>query len=290
MNEYLVHIAIICFYYSILTNGQLIVMGWGGLFNLAQISIAAVGAYVVAILTTDYEVNFWMAFALAPLISILLSIPLVLISQRLKTDYFAVASLAFSLVIQSILINWRSVTHGVLGVTGIPRPSLFGYALDDNFVFLSFTFVIWLFCFGIVWSLNKSSLKLFLVAQSEFEQGLLSVGVNSGRCRMIAFIVAAFFSGVAGAMSASYISFIDPSSFALSEMIFLLSILVLSGMRSLKVLFAATVFLVTVPELLRFTDVTSSILGPFRQLMYAIILFLVIYYRRASVFAINRGV
>jgi branched-chain amino acid transport system permease protein len=270
--------------------GQLIVMGWGGLFNLAQISLAAVGAYVVAILTTDYQVYFWWAFLLAPVVSVLVAIPLVLISQRLKSDYFAVASLAFALVIQSVLINWRSVTHGVLGVTGIPRPSVFGLVLEQNLTFLLLVLVVWLFCVSIIWCLNRSSLKLFLVAQSEFEEGLSSVGVSSGRCRMVAFIIAAFFSGIAGAITASYISFIDPSSFALTEMIFLLSILVLSGMRSLKVLFFSTVFLVTVPELLRFTDVPSSILGPFRQLMFAAILFIVIYYRRTLIFPSVRGV
>jgi branched-chain amino acid transport system permease protein len=270
--------------------GQQIIMGWASIFNLAQIALCAVGAYTFAILSTEYQLPFYASVFIAVLNSVVFGIPLALISHRLKSDYFAVGSLAFALVIQSILINWRSVTNGVLGITGIPRPSFFSISADDNLVFLILISLFSASVLLVLIYLEKSVFRMQLVAQADFDECLLSIGINSGSRRMLSFILCSVFAGVSGALFASYISFIDPSSFGLSEMIFVLSIMVLSGFSSLRSLIFSVIFLVTLPELLRFTDIPSSVLGPVRQLLYALTLFIFVYLRRNSIFYNMRSI
>ena len=93
---------------------------------------------------------------------------------------------------------------------------------------------------------------------------------------------------LAGSFFAYYINFIDPSSFGLHEMVFILSIVVLGKPGSFWGVVAATFFLVLLPEPLRFLEIDSSILGPMRQFLYAAVLFLVVYLRRGSLFPVER--
>jgi len=91
--------------------------------------------------------------------------------------------------------------------------------------------------------------------------------------------IAAFFAGVAGSLYASYITFIDPSSFTIMQLIPILCIVIIGGLASLKGTLVATIILVLLPEPLRFIGFPSSIIGPMRQIIYALILLLILIYK-----------
>lgn len=290
MIQYFLHLFILCELYLMLALGFQIVMGWSGLFNLSHIGLSSIGAYCVALLTTDYGFTFWQAIFLAPVVTTLITLPLGLMSFRLKDDYFAIGSLAFALVVQSIIINWRSVTHGVLGVPGIARPIIFDMEAIDN---ETFSVVVFGFCLVFVLisvAIKYSPMGKFFIAQSEFPECAESLGIQIGKNRMIAFFLSGVYASIAGGLLSSYMSYIDPSSFALSEMIFVISILVLSGMQKVLFVVLATAFLVLLPESLRFVQIDSGAVGFYRQLIYAVILCVVIYLRRKTIFIAKRSV
>lgn len=288
--DYAIHIVIIWEIYLILSLGLLIVMGWGGLFNLGQIALFAIGAYASTLISMDLGVNPWIAFLIAPLIASISALILGLISLRLSHDYYALGSLAFAMIVYAFLCNWKSLTRGVLGIPGIMRPELFGISFDDNFSYCMLTSFVALCTIGVMSLIRRVAFGRFLYCQGESAEQLSSVGVSPLKVRLLAFMIGASFAGMSGALYAWYMSFIDPTSFSISELIFVVSIVIIGGLSKVRNVIASSFFLVVLPEALRFTEVPDSVLGPLRQFLYAFILFLVMFYHRNSLFVASREV
>jgi len=96
--------------------------------------------------------------------------------------------------------------------------------------------------------------------------------------------VSAFFAGIAGSLYAHYITFIDPSSFTLMQVIPILCIVIVGGLASLKGTVLATIILVLLPEPLRFVGFPSSIVGPARQIIYALLLLAILIYKPKGIY------
>ncbi|NYZ78166.1 branched-chain amino acid ABC transporter permease, partial [Candidatus Micrarchaeota archaeon] len=105
------------------------------------------------------------------------------------------------------------------------------------------------------------------------------LGKNTLKIKTLALAISAFFAGIAGAFYASYITFIDPSSFTILQLIPVLAIVIVGGLASLKGTVAATIILVLLPESLRFIGFPSSVVGPARQIIYALVLLLILVFK-----------
>src|SRR5438128_5061809 len=109
--------------YVMLAWGLNIVVGLAGLLDLGYVAFYAVGAYAYALLGTHFGLSFWIllpaAGAMAALWGVLLGFPVL----RLRGDYLAIVTLAFGEIIRLVLINWREVTNGSAGISGIPKVS-----------------------------------------------------------------------------------------------------------------------------------------------------------------------
>ncbi len=289
-SDYSIHLCILIGIYLILAESFNLTFGLGGFLNLAHVSLYAIGAYTTALLSTEVGYGFWVCIATSMVFSGFLALVIGAISLKLSEEYFAVGTLAFSAVISALLINWKSVTRGVLGIPGIPRPSPFGEELIENRDFLTLTVIVTavlLVWFALVF---RSRLARELKAQAEHPLATQALGVNTRSVRNDAFIISSIGAGAAGSLFAYYINYIDPSSFGLSEMVFLLSIVIVGQPGSFIGVFFSTVFLVLLPEPLRFIEIPPSVLGPMRQLLYALILFGVVYWKRATLFPRRRTI
>jgi branched-chain amino acid transport system permease protein len=289
-SDYGVHLAILVSLYLIVAQSLNLTFGLGQLFNLAHVASYAVGAYATALLATDYAASFGVCVVSSVLLSALFALLLGLISLRLSTDYFAIGTLAFSSVISALLVNWKSLTHGVLGVPGIPRPELFGIDFYENSNFLALIATIAIVSQAILYCLYMSPFGRSLRALAEFERAASSLGKDTPRTRNIAFCVSSGFAGLAGSFFSYYLNYIDPSSFGLGEMVFILTIVIVGGPGSFWGVIGATVFLVLLPEPLRFLDISSAYVGPMRQIINAIILFAVVWWKRDKLFPQRRTV
>jgi len=118
--------------YVLLALGLNIVVGYAGLLDLGYVAFYAVGAYTFALLSLNFDLSFWICLPLAGLLAgsfgVLLGFPVL----RLRGDYLAIVTLAFGEIIRLVIINWQSLTGGPNGVTGIPRPTLFGIPLTPG--------------------------------------------------------------------------------------------------------------------------------------------------------------
>ncbi len=133
--RYILDLGILVLTYVMLGWGLNVVVGLAGLLDLGYVAFYAVGAYSYALLATNFGLSFWVCLPLAGILAafwgVLLGFPVL----RLRGDYLAIVTLAFGEIIRLVIINWQSLTGGPNGVTGIPRPTLFGIPLapgDDG--------------------------------------------------------------------------------------------------------------------------------------------------------------
>jgi len=246
--------------------------GFTGLISLAHAGFYGIGAYTTAILSAQFGFSFWASIPLAMVISGAVAFVVSLIALRTVEDYFIICTLGIQVILFSIMNNWMDLTRGPLGIPGIPDISLFGFHLDSkiSFLFLSFFFV------AIVWfvlhNISKSGFGKTLRAISEDEIYSQSIGKNVYLSKTVSFTLSAMFAAIPGVLYAHYISYIDPTSFTVSESIFILSIVIIGGLGNLTGSFLSTAFLVLLPEALRFVGMPDSIAANMRQIIYGIIL------------------
>lgn len=288
--DYALNLVIFVSLYQILCHSLRFHLGLGRLFNLAHVAVYGIGAYTTALLEVNYQIGFFPALGASMAVCGVFSLLLGAISLRLSEEYFAIGTIAFSAIVLSLLVNWKSLTRGVLGIPGIPRPRLGGGELIENEPFTVLVVCVAGAVLFLLYWLAQSKLARDLAAQAENEWAALALGKNTVRARNTSFVLSSIFAGAAGSLYSYYITFIDPSSFQLPEMIFLLSAVVLGGPHSFWGVTGSTVFLVLLPEALRFVALDPGILGPMRQLIYGALLFVVVYLRGESLFPAERRV
>jgi branched-chain amino acid transport system permease protein len=275
---YLVHLAILICIYIILAISLQLSVGFTGLFNFGHIAFYCIGAYVSALMLLS-GFPFWLCIIAAGVISaffgFLLSVP----TNKLKGDYLALATLGFSFVVYAVALNWVELTRGPLGIPGIPKPEFFGLSFSDNFMFLILSVIVTLISYLVIKKIISSPFGRVLESIRDDELASKTLGKNSFKAKSISLAVSAFFAGVAGSLYASYITFIDPSSFTLLQLIPILSIIIIGGLASLEGTIIAAIIIVLLPEPLRFIGFPSSIVGPARQIIYALLLLLILLFK-----------
>jgi branched-chain amino acid transport system permease protein len=203
-----------------------------------------------------------------------------LASVKLRKDYFILATLGFQMIAYTILYNWTDVTRGAYGIAGIPGIKLFGIIeLSSVWAYALMT----LASMGVVvlvFHLIKSSpYGRLLKAMRTDELSAQSVGRNTVVARSWAFFISAAVSGLAGLFYASYVSYIDPTSFTLDESIFIISALFIGGVGNIRGSILGAFFVVILPEVLRFVGMPDDIAADMRQIIYGLSLIVVMYFR-----------
>ena len=277
--EYLIHIAILICIYGILGLSLNLIVGYTGLLSITQAAFYGIGAYVTAILLTSVGMNFFTSVFFAMIITAILSLAIGYVLSKFKDDYYALGSFGFNIIIYSIFLNWQSLTRGPLGIPGISRPELFGFTFSSNLSFLILSIVFGIIVYGLCVYITRSSFGRVLKAIREDEQAIQIFGYNTLWYKLAIFVIGAVFAPVAGALFASYITFIDPSTFTLTESIFILAIIILGGLSNNKGAVLGAVCLILLPEILRFVGFPSDIAAQMRQVVYGLILILLMLYR-----------
>ena len=238
-----------------------------------------IGAYTTAILLSNTGIGFFLSVIIGIVITAAASLLIGYVLSRFKDDYYALGSFGFNIIVYSIFLNWQSLTNGPLGIPGIKRPEVFGFSLNENIYFLILVIVIFAAIYWIAEFLARSSFGRVLKTIREDEQAIQVFGYNTLFFKLTIFVIGASMAAVAGSLFASYITYIDPSSFALSESIFILSIIILGGLANNKGAVVGAVFLILLPEILRFVGFSSDIAAQMRQVTYGLILILLMLYR-----------
>ena len=275
--EYLLHLLILVGIYVMLSQSLSLSAGFGGMISLAHAGFYGVGAYTAALLAVKCQTPFWVSLPIAMVLSGLLALVVAAIALRTVDDYFVICTLGIQAIVFALMNNWMSLTRGPLGIPGIPGIKLFGMAVESKWAFLLLVIVLAALIFLAMKKMTASSFGRTLRALSEDEIFTKSLGKNVYLTKLTAFTLGAMFAAVPGTLYAHYISYIDPTSFTLDESIFILSIVILGGMRNLWGTVYAASFLVLLPEALRFIGMPGSIAANMRQIIYGGILVLMMF-------------
>ena len=282
--SFFIHLFILITIFIILSSSLNLALGYTGLINLGHIAFFGIGAYSSAILTKFYHLPFLLSLLTAGVSAALIGCIITKITNRLKGDFFALSTLGLTFVFYSVFLNWKSLTRGPLGIPGIPKPEFFGFTLVSPEYYFVFMLLV---CSLVVYLLHRlvnSPYGKLLEALRDDALGLAALGKNIMRLKSQAMMISAFCAGLSGSLYAHYITFIDPSTFFLGNIIIILTIVIVGGLASLPGTIVATMIVVLLPEMLRFLDIPSSVLGPLRQIIYAVIILLVLLYRPRGLF------
>ncbi len=278
--------------YVMLAWGLNIVVGLAGLLDLGYVAFYAVGAYSYALLSQHFGLSFWVLLPLAGILSAFWGVILGFPVLRLKGDYLAIVTLAFGEIIRLVLINWKEVTNGSAGISGIPKATLFGIKFDASptgFAQLmhlpmsSVYYKIFLFYLILALCLLTAFVTIRLrrmpvgrawEALREDEIACRSLGINTTNTKLTAFAIGAMFGGFAGSFFAIRQGFVSPESFVFLESAIILAIVVLGGMGSLIGIAVAAVVMIGGTEALRDMDFLKQVFGDnFTPELYRMLIF-----------------
>lgn len=270
--EYLLHILILILFYVMLSQSLSLTAGFSGLISLAHAGFYGIGAYTTAILSVNYGLPFLITLPLAMLLSGLIAIIVSVIALRTVDDYFIIITLGIQVVAFSIMNNWMDLTNGPLGIPGIPALSIFGFEFTSKVSFLILTIILTGIVYLLLRNITKSPFGRVLIGLSEDEIFTKSLGKKVYTAKVISFAIGAMFAAIPGVLYAHYISYIDPTSFTVDESIFILSIVIIGGMRNLWGAAIAAAVLIIIPEALRFIGLPNNIAANLRQIIYGLAL------------------
>lgn len=261
--------------YVVLGLGLNIVVGQAGLLNLGYVAFYAAGAYTYALLYYHFGVGFWLALPLGALAATILGILLALPVLRLQGDYLAIVTLGFGEITRIVLENWNEFSFGPSGISGIPRPGLFGMELgmQEAQVYLYFLMIgLCIITIFVVNRLQDSRIGRALLALREDEIACEAMGIDKTRVKLTAFALGSTWAGLVGVIFAAKTTFVNPASFTFLESAMILSIVVLGGTGSIVGIVIGALVLILLPEYLRaFSD--------YRMLLFGIIMVIMMVFR-----------
>lgn len=271
MNFFLSYI-ILSQIYCIAALSTNLLVGVIGIFSVSQAAMMGIGAYTFALLTTAVGLPFPVAIVGAIVVCAALNVVTSLPALRLAGDYFVVTSFGTQLVATAVFINWSEVTGGASGLAGIPAPMLFGYGSESPVVFVWLTSIFLVLVALSYWLLMRSPYGRILNAIRQDEIAVVAAGRRVLRAKLGVSAVSGAYAGIAGALYAAFVSFIDPQSFEIHVSVLILTMVVVGGARTLAGSIIGPFLLMAVPQLLSLIDLPSTMLGPTRQLAFGVIL------------------
>lgn len=183
------------------------------------------------------------------------------------------------MIIFSVLNNWVSFTGGPMGLPGIPQPKIFGFTVSSHVEFLVLVGILAALTTWICRRIINSPFGRVLQAIREDEIFTAAFGKNIAAFKMKVFIISSGLAAIAGVLYATYISYIDPTSFTIMESIFIISIVIIGGAGSLWGPIIGSIVLVSLPEILRFIGLPNAAAANLRQIIYGALLVICMLWR-----------
>ena len=282
-NPYFLDIALTCGINITLAVSLNLINGYTGQFSLGHTGFMAIGAYSSAVLTTNFGGALlplvggqtWVLFPLALYVGGLVAALAGLLvggpSLRLKGDYLAIVTLGFGEIIRVILQNIDAVgaSRGLIGIPGYTN--------------LFWTFGLAAITVYTVWALVNSTYGRGFIAVSDDEVAAEAMGINTTRYKIMAFVVGAFFAGLAGGIYAHFKQYIAPQGFGFDKSIEIVVMVILGGMgNNVGVIIAAVLLTVLTESLRKF--------GDYRMIVYSLLIIVLMIARPQGLFVWRKKV
>ncbi len=267
---YFLQLTILALIWVVLAQGQNLIQGVTGYVSIAQAGFMGVGAYCSTLLSVKLGWSVWLTMGIAPLFTAIFAVLVGYPSLRVKGHYFAIVTLAYNMVIYIVLITFATLTGGEAGIPHVTRPtniSIGGMTLDFAsrtgyyYLVLIAAALATLLCALIL----RSRVGRVLVSIRQNEDLTEAMGVSAWRYKLFAFVVSAGLAGLAGALYAHFIGFLNPDPFGVDQSLNAILAVILGGSGTLTGPVVGAFSVVFLPEYLRVAET-------YRLVMYGLIL------------------
>ena len=231
VDPYQIHVVDVTILFALLAVGLGLAMGIAGQINLAQIAFFGIGAYTVAILTTQHGWGFWAAGVAAVVASLLFGLVVGFPALRVQSHYLGIVTLGLALAFTSWVTNAK-MTFGAEGIPGIPVPP-FLFDLSGGYLYYYLEIVVFALGLGFALFVVHTRLGRRMKAMRDDSIAASAVGVNVPVLRLLAFGIASVYGGVAGVLYAGLIRYVAPDSFTPATMFLLLAMVIIGGRQSI---------------------------------------------------------
>jgi len=256
------HLMVLAGIHGILALGLTLFLGYGGQISLGHAAFFGIGTYTTAILTTRHGwppfLAFWASGMVASLFAYLIGKPLL----KLKGYFLALATLGFGEIFLVLIKESASLTGGVIGIFGIPWFSIGGLVFDT---YLKQYYLVWIVLIGLVLftkNLIRSKVGRAYMAVATSEDAASSVGIHVSRIKLEAFMVGAFYAGLAGSLFACVMSTATPETFSLNLSVLIVMMVILGGMGNLYGPIVGAIFLTwLIDTLAQYQDYSLPLYG-----------------------------
>jgi branched-chain amino acid transport system permease protein len=274
--DYFLHLSVIALLYGVAALGLDFFAGRTGALVACQAAFMGVGAYTCSLLLVRGGQD-WLPATIAGVVVCAVLGPLVgIVALRARADYFVIATLALQIAFVNVVNGADRLTGGPLGIRGIPHPLVLGTRLGTPGTFLLLLVPVALACVVGVLLLERSAFLPCVRAGRDDSQLLATEGKNWNPIRLTSFGFGAGLGGLAGALLAQYIGFIDAATFSVEESILVLSMVLLGGLDRVWGAFLGALVLTAIPELLRMVLPGTSSVFFLRTGLYGFALILVV--------------
>ncbi len=214
--------------FIIATMGLNLTVGYAGQKSLGHAAFFGIGAYTVALLM-QAGISFWLGLPAAALLCFVLGIILGFPALRVQTIYLAFATLGFNTAVWLVMRNEEWLTGGTFGINNIARPALFGMSLEGNLAYYYLILAATVLMGLLLWGLLQSPWGKAFTALRDNPIRAESLGINTRSYTLLSFAIGAAYAGVAGALFASLVQFIEPAPFAVNSSIMMYLMVVVGG-------------------------------------------------------------
>ncbi|GAC1605800.1 MAG: branched-chain amino acid ABC transporter permease [Ramlibacter sp.] len=239
--------------YVIANMGLNLTVGYAGQKSLGHAAFFGIGAYTVAILM-QHGVSFWIGLPVAVLGCFFIGLALGFPALRVQTIYLAFATLGFNTAVWLVLRNEEWLTGGTFGINNIGRPELFGLSLEGSLAYYYFVLGVTVLLSALMWKLLASPWGKAFTALRDNPIRAESLGIRIQAYTLLSFAFGAVYAGIAGALFASLVQFIEPAPFAVGTSFMMYLMVVVGGPGYFFGPLLGSAVGVLLPEWLRFAQ------------------------------------
>ena len=250
-DEYHIRVMNVFYTYAVVALSINLIVGFCGQLDMGRAAFMGLGAYCSAILSVKLGFPFFLSFILSGVFAGFTGTILGFLCRKSTFDYLTLVTIGFNVICQVMFLNWIPVTGGVMGISRVPAPNLFGFHFDTNtrFYYLALGFLV--LSYIAIKRITKSKMGRAFEAIRDDSIAAEYSGINVQFYKILNFAIGSVFTGLAGSLSVHYSQYASPFNYTLDESIYQLQMAILGGLGSLPGSLVGTFILVVFPEISR---------------------------------------
>ncbi len=267
--------------YAIFVTGLNIFMGYAGQVSFGHNAFAAISGYTSAVLTAKHG---WEPLAAAGLglcgalaCALIVGYP----TLRLRGHYLAMATLAIGLIAYEVAVQWGSVTQGYMGISGIPPLGIGAWTVTSDRALLVLLIVLAALAVLAAAGIRRSRLGRAFVAIAGSEDAARALGIDVAHYKLIAFLISAFYAGIAGSLFVHAVGFVSPEVYGLHMVVLTFTMLYVGGIGTVAGPALGAMLIALLPETIRS-------LSDYQDLAYGAVLILILIYAPGGLASLSR--